>query len=81
LCLLWYLWQERNAWSFEDVETSNDRVVEDFVSTLYIFGYLHIVVFLFLVLQISSIFFFLFLQIRDSCVYFRVLGLCPFALN
>jgi hypothetical protein len=36
LCLLWCIWRERNAWLFEDVETSMVELWKQFLNTLYI---------------------------------------------
>jgi hypothetical protein len=36
LCLLWCIWRERNAWLFEDVETSIVELRKRLLNTLYI---------------------------------------------
>jgi hypothetical protein len=36
LCLMWYIWPERNARHFEDVETSMVKLRKRLLNTLYI---------------------------------------------
>lgn len=48
LCLMWCLWRERNARSFEDIEI----LVMSYEVLCSALGYHHIIAWLFLVLQI-----------------------------
>jgi hypothetical protein len=67
LCLMWCLWRDRNAQSFEDIETSMSYGGS--CSTFYIPGYQHIIACLFLVLQIFWTFVHCFFLIRGfSCI-------------
>jgi hypothetical protein len=41
LCLLWYIWRERNVWLFEHVETSMVELWKRWLNMLYIWIAFH----------------------------------------
>jgi hypothetical protein len=70
LCLMWCIWQERNARLFEDVETSVVELQKHLLNTLYIWIASH---------HCLNVFTFRGTLVYSTCI--RVVPLCAFLLK